>query len=120
MLNPGGRRATHPPIDYDFTGLGLQTSVVCQSALRAKMLDDRVRDFIARHSDAVVVDLGAGLDSGFYRVAPPPSAQWYSVDLPRIMALRDDVLPADSRSHSVPVSLRNIGPTRFRLIAPPC
>ena len=47
----------------------MQTSVVCQTALRAKMLDDRVRDFVARHPDAVVVDLGAGLDSGFYRVA---------------------------------------------------
>ena len=35
-------------IDYDFRGLGLQTSVVCQTALRAKMLDDRVRDFVGR------------------------------------------------------------------------
>ena len=92
-------------IDYDFAGLGVQTSVVCQSALRAKMLDDRVRDFIVRHSDAVVVDLGAGLDSGFYRVGPPPSVQWYSVDLPGIMALRGEVLPGNPHSHSVPVSL---------------
>ncbi len=60
-------------IGYDFPGLGVQTSVVCQSALRAKMLDDRVRTFVADHPDAVVVDLGAGLDSGLYRVAPPPS-----------------------------------------------
>ena len=92
-------------IDYDFTGLGVQTSVVCQSALRAKMLDDRVRDFIKRHSDAVVVDLGAGLDSGVYRVAPPPSVDWYSVDLPGITALRDELLPTSAHSHSVPVSL---------------
>jgi O-methyltransferase involved in polyketide biosynthesis len=92
-------------IDYGFTGLGVQTSVVCQTALRAKMLDDRVRDFVERHADAVVVDLGAGLDSAFYRVAPPPSVDWYSVDLPGIMALRDEVLPANPHSHSVPVSL---------------
>jgi O-methyltransferase involved in polyketide biosynthesis len=92
-------------IDYNFAGLGVQTSVVCQSALRAKMLDDRVRDFIGRHPDAVIVDLGAGLDSGFYRVAPPPTVDWYSVDLPGITALRGEVLPADPRSHSVPVSL---------------
>ena len=92
-------------IDYDFAGLGVQTSVVCQAALRAKMLDDRVRDFVARHPDAVVVDLGAGLDSGFYRVDPPPSVDWYSVDLPGIIALRDEVLPANPQSHSVPVSL---------------
>ena len=92
-------------IDYDFAGLGVQTSVVCQSALRAKMLDDRVRGFIDRHPDAVVVDLGAGLDSGFYRVDPPDSVDWYSVDLPGIIAVRDEVLPANAHSHSVPVSL---------------
>jgi O-methyltransferase involved in polyketide biosynthesis len=92
-------------IDYDFAGLGVQTSVVCQAALRAKMLDDRVRAFVKLHPDAVVVDLGAGLDSGFYRVDPPPAVDWYSVDLPGITALRDQVLPADPRSHSVPASL---------------
>ncbi|MDT5018876.1 MAG: hypothetical protein QOD39_5036, partial [Mycobacterium sp.] len=43
-------------IDYDFVGLGLQTSVLCQTALRAKTLDDRVRAFVAKHPDAVVVD----------------------------------------------------------------
>ena len=92
-------------IDYDFAGLGVQASVVCQTALRAKMLDDRVRDFIHKHHDAVVVDLGAGLDSGFYRVDPPPSVDWYSVDLPGILALRDEALPTNPHSHSVPVSL---------------
>ena len=74
-------------IDYDFNGLGVQTSVVCQAALGAKMLDDRVRDFVERHPDAVIVDLGAGIDSGFYRVAPPPSVDWYSVDLPGIIGV---------------------------------
>jgi O-methyltransferase involved in polyketide biosynthesis len=92
-------------VDYDFDGLGVQTSVVCQTALRAKMLDDRVRAFIGEHPDAVVVDLGAGLDSGYYRVGPPPAVDWYSVDLPGITALRDEVLPAAAQSHSVPVSL---------------
>jgi len=92
-------------IDYDFAGLGVQASVVCQTALRAKMLDDRVRDFVHKHHDAVVVDLGAGLDSGFYRVDPPRSVDWYSVDLPGILALRDEALPTNPHSHSVPVSL---------------
>jgi O-methyltransferase involved in polyketide biosynthesis len=92
-------------VDYDFAGLGVQTSVVCQTALRAKMLDDRVRRFIAENSDAVVVDLGAGLDSGVYRVAPPSTVDWYSVDLPAVSALREKVLPANPQSHSVAVSL---------------
>jgi O-methyltransferase involved in polyketide biosynthesis len=92
-------------IDYDFAGLGVQTSVVCQSALRAKMLDDRVREFTKEHPDAVVVDLGAGLDSGVYRVGPPPTVDWYSVDLPAVTSLREKVLPESPQSHSVPVSL---------------
>lgn len=92
-------------IDYDFPGLGVQAAVVCQTALRAKMLDDRISDFVGRHPDAVVVDLGAGLDSGFYRVSPPPSVDWYNVDLPGILAVRDEVLPAHPHVHSVPVSL---------------
>ncbi|WP_006244718.1 class I SAM-dependent methyltransferase [Mycolicibacterium tusciae] len=92
-------------IDYDFAGLGVQASVVCQTALRAKMLDERVGAFIAKHPDAVVVDLGAGLDSGFYRVDPPETVDWYSIDLPAIIALRDRLLPSNRHSHSVPVSL---------------
>ncbi|GAS93012.1 class I SAM-dependent methyltransferase [Mycolicibacterium brisbanense] len=92
-------------IEYDFAGLGVQTSVVCQTALRAKMLDDRVRSFVSAHPDAVVVDLGAGLDSGLYRVAPPQSVDWYHVDLPGISALRAGLLPPDPRSHIVAASL---------------
>ena len=92
-------------IDYDFEGLGVQTSVVCQTALRAKMLDDRVRAFIEDYADAVVVDLGGGLDSGFHRVEPPPSVDWYNVDLPGITALRNEVLPPNPHSHAVAVSL---------------
>lgn len=96
-------------LDYDFESLGVARSVVCQTALRAKMLDDRVRAFVQRHADAVVVDLGAGLDSGYHRVSPPPTVDWYSVDLPGIMALRDEALPTAPQSHSVAASLVETG-----------
>lgn len=96
-------------IDYDFAGLGIQTSVVCQTALRAKMLDDRVRAFTARHPNAVVVDLGGGLDSGVHRVSPPPTVDWYSIDLPGITALREQALPPHPRQHCVAASLADDG-----------
>ncbi|WP_396899124.1 class I SAM-dependent methyltransferase [Mycolicibacterium sp.] len=92
-------------LDYDFSGLGVQTSVVCQTALRAKMLDDRIRAFVTRHPDAVVVDLGAGLDSAVHRVAPVATVDWYSVDLPGISVLRDRVLPPLPQAHTVAASL---------------
>jgi O-methyltransferase involved in polyketide biosynthesis len=92
-------------IDYDFAALGVPVSVVCQSALRAKMLDDRVRTFTSEHPDAIVVDLGAGLDTGLFRVSPPTTVDWYSVDLPRVIALREQVMPTSDQAHSIAASV---------------
>src|SRR4051812_19879368 len=85
-------------IDYEFAGLGVIPSVVCLVALRAKMLDERISAFAAEQPDAVVVDLGAGLSSAVFRVDPPPRVDWYSVDLPAVITLRDAVLPRRDRS----------------------
>jgi O-methyltransferase involved in polyketide biosynthesis len=92
-------------IDYDFAGLGVTPSVVGLVALRAKMLDARIRRFTAAHPDAVVVDLGAGVGSTVFRVNPPPGVDWYSIDLPAVIALRDAVLPHRARSHTLAVSV---------------
>ncbi len=96
-------------IDYDFAALNVPASVVCQASLRAKMLDDRVRAFTAEHPDAVVVDLGAGLDTGLFRVSPPATVDWYSVDLPGVIALRNQVMPAHEHAHSVAASVADPG-----------
>jgi O-methyltransferase involved in polyketide biosynthesis len=96
-------------IDFDFDGLGVPASAVRQTALRAKMLDDRVRNFVAERPDAAVVDLGAGLSTAMLRVAPPATVDWYSVDLPNVIALRDELVPADDRAHSVAASLADNG-----------
>ena len=92
-------------INYDFAGLGVISSVVCLVALRAKMLDERIRAFTTVHPDAVVVDLGAGLNSAVFRVDPPQTVDWYSVDLPAVIRLRDALLPRRNGSHSVAASV---------------
>jgi len=92
-------------IDYDFPALGVPSSAVRQTALRAKMLDDRVRAFVSEHPDAVVVALGAGLDTGMLRVKPPAGVDWYNVDLPNVIALRDELVPGDDHAYSVAASL---------------
>jgi O-methyltransferase involved in polyketide biosynthesis len=92
-------------IDYDFGALGIPSSAVRQTALRAKLLDDRVRNFVSEHPDAIVVSLGAGLDTGMLRVKPPASVDWYNVDLPNVIALRDELVPADDHAYSVAASL---------------
>lgn len=92
-------------IDYDFAALRIPASVVRQTALRAKMLDARVAAFTQRYPNAVVVDLGAGLGTPLLRVQPPATVDWYSVDLPRVIALRDKLVEATVQAHSVAADL---------------
>lgn len=70
---------------------------------RSACLDDVVRDFVARHPDGVVLDLGCGLDTRARRCAPPPGVDWYDVDLPEVVALRERLLPG--LSHTVAADL---------------
>lgn len=78
-------------------------SVVLVHAVRAKTLDGAVRQFIAQHPDAVVVDLGCGLDARRQRCAPGPGVDWYCVDLPAVIRLREEFLPDDA--HRVPADV---------------
>jgi methyltransferase (TIGR00027 family) len=78
-------------------------------AVRAKKLDDVVRRFVANHSDAVVLDLGAGLDSRMFRIDPPPTVEWYDIDFPEVIGLRRRLLPQASNAHSIAADLSDPG-----------
>lgn len=56
--------------------------------VRARQYDEWVRAFIARHQNAVVVYLGAGLDTRITRIGPPPTVSWFDVDFPDVIELR--------------------------------
>ena len=60
--------------DYDFGQFHIDTNLILSVALRAKKLDEVASEFLARHPDAVGLDLGAGLDTRFERPGPasPP------------------------------------------------
>lgn len=61
--------------------------------LRAKRLDSWTRAFLRRHPDATVLSLGCGLDSRAFRVDFPETAQWYDVDFPDVIELRQRLYP---------------------------
>ncbi|MFD6139584.1 class I SAM-dependent methyltransferase [Promicromonospora sp. NPDC060271] len=84
---------------YDFAKLKVKPSLVASTALRAKKLDDVIRQFVTTHPDAVVVDLGSGLDTRLARCTPPAGVDWYDVDFPEVTDLRQRYLP--DRSHQV-------------------
>ncbi len=96
-------------IDYEFTDLGASPSVVALVALRAKMLDERIKAFNAECPNAVVVELGAGFSSALFRVDPAAAVDWYCVELPGVSAMREALLPAHPSARSVAGSVLKPG-----------
>lgn len=92
-------------IEHDFEGLGASPSVVALVALRAKMLDERIRSHVAANPAAVVVDIGAGLSSAVWRVDPPRTVDWFAVDLPAVISTRESLVPAHPCARSVAASV---------------
>jgi O-methyltransferase involved in polyketide biosynthesis len=89
----------------DVGSVKLSSTVKIAVAIRTKMLDRIVGEFIAAHPNAVVVELGCGLDTRMHRLSPPATVDWYDVDLPNVIALRRRVIPELDRSHLVAASL---------------
>ncbi|MDT5077081.1 MAG: hypothetical protein QOJ80_1718 [Mycobacterium sp.] len=92
-------------VDYDYEKLHIPTSSAIYIAHRAKKLDEIARRFIARHPDAVGLDLGAGLDSRKLRIAMPPTADWYDIDFPEVIAARQRLLPAPANPQDIGADL---------------
>lgn len=59
------------------------------ASLRAEKLDEVAARFVARHPDAIGLDLGAGLDTRLRRIAAPPTVDWYDIDFPTVIAARE-------------------------------
>lgn len=55
--------------------------------LRTAMYDDWARDFIRRHPEGTVVEIGAGLNTRFERL-DNGAVHWFDLDLPDTVALR--------------------------------
>jgi O-methyltransferase involved in polyketide biosynthesis len=59
--------------------------------LRARQFDEMAKKYIAEHPRASVVNLGAGLDTTFYRV-DNGLIHWYDLDLPEVIDVRRQLL----------------------------
>ncbi len=75
-------------IDYDFEKLnGFDKGNL--TVLRAKQLDEWLNAFLQNTPNAVVVNLGCGLDTRITRIHPPASVRWFDVDYPEVITLRE-------------------------------
>ncbi|MEI5682253.1 MULTISPECIES: class I SAM-dependent methyltransferase [unclassified Mesorhizobium] len=88
-------------IDYDFARLKVDNNMSVGLAIRAKTLDDWVSEFLAKHSDAMVLHLGCGLDTRIFRLDPPAGVEWFDVDYPEVIALRRKLYPERQNYHLI-------------------
>ena len=77
---------------------------VSSIAVRSAQLDIWASQFLSVHERAVVLHLGCGLDSRVFRLDPGPGVEWYDVDYPDVIALRERLYPAREHYHLVSAS----------------
>ncbi len=93
-------------IDYDFAQIEDSHMAEHQGvwAIRAYNFDNVVKAFLADNSGAVVVNLGAGLETMFQR-ADEGTVQWINIDLPDVVALRQKLIPDSEREMTIAKSI---------------
>jgi O-methyltransferase involved in polyketide biosynthesis len=92
-------------LDYDCDKFHLSASPIINIALRAKKLDEVALKFVARNPDAVALDLGVGLDTRMFRVAPPSTVDWYDIDFPEVITARRQLIAHRANAHGVGTDL---------------
>lgn len=65
------------------------------SAVRSMNMDRYIKDFLTRNNDGVIVELGIGLETSFYRSNDKNT--WYGIDLPPVIDYRDELITPDER-----------------------
>jgi len=94
-------------VDYDFSRLRVPYKTVILVCQRAKKLDAVTRAFLAEHPSGIVLHLGCGLDNRFWRV-DNGQVEWYDLDMPPVIDLRQQFYPGHSRYHLIASSVTDL------------
>ena len=83
LLSDSAAQEIVDKIDYDFQGIKKRLSRVSQLGWVARSIeiDNLIRDFLNKHPDATIVNIGCGFDTTFERV-DNGRIKWYDLDLP--------------------------------------
>jgi O-methyltransferase involved in polyketide biosynthesis len=102
----GDRFAKHAVdrIDYDWARLGVADRWTPLVTVRTAQYDIWASQFLAARPQATVIHLGCGLDSRAFRLHPGPGVEWYDVDQPDVITLRQKVFPTRPQYHLIATS----------------
>ena len=68
------------------------------SAVRSTNMDRYIQDFMKKHPDGVIVQIGCGLETTYYR-NDDGQHHWVEMDLPAVIAFRKKILGETERDH---------------------
>jgi len=74
---------------------------------RAYQCDQALKKYINRYPSATIINLGAGLDTTFYRV-DNGKIQWYDIDFPGVIAQRKQVIEPHERCFMIGSSVLDL------------
>jgi O-methyltransferase involved in polyketide biosynthesis len=86
-------------LDYDFGEIGIGAKWAPLITVRTAQYDIWARQFLAVRQECTVVHLGCGLDSRVFRLDPGPGVEWYDVDYPAVIVLREKIYPTRPQYH---------------------
>lgn len=99
-------------LDYDFAEKGkkMETTVGLFGALEVAQrqydISCEVKAYLKRRPDAAVVNLGCGLDDTF-RKCDNGTCKGYNIDMPDVIAVRNELLPAGDREKNLGFDLND-------------
>lgn len=99
-------------IDYDFSQAEQSSNSLMQRfgalevATRQSDLAVEVRDYLKKHPNAAVVNLGCGLDCTG-KNCDNGSCKIYNLDFPDVIKVRNELLPAGEREENIPCNLND-------------
>jgi O-methyltransferase involved in polyketide biosynthesis len=96
-------------IDYDWKQTTITPRRAPSVTTRTAHFDAWTDQFLAVHRRGVVLHVGCGLDSRFFRLRPGPGVDWYDVDYPEVAALRTQLYPDAQHYHVVAASVTDPG-----------
>ena len=84
----------------------LSNDYIVLKALRTKKFDKYASDFLLKNPNGIIVNMGCGLDTRFYRI-DNGKAEFFDIDLPNVIDLKKQFIDKNNRYHLISSSLND-------------
>lgn len=84
----------------------LSNGYIVLKALRTKKFDDYASNFLLKNPNGIIINMGCGLDTRFYRI-DSDKGEWYDIDLPEVIDIKKHFLKENIRYHFISSSIHD-------------